>query len=244
MKAKILLSFIVLTLAVACSPILLTGDQASNTILNYKMKETFRFWNSNQAPNDYAFYESNHTYIEQGLRYNYAILKNIASISILERIMGEKIFITGPHEEGLNYFSDNSFGYYNPAFWEQVETVMEYSLENDGVFKQLGKYVYDQHLKKEAQLYYDSYQFLKDNASMVEKVSKEYQAAMKDDRMAGVVLQDSFRAFADSKEELGEDWYVANTAPGFWVRRQLDGTAEQIFEILELVRNAYETPRK
>ena len=103
--------------------------------------------------------------------------------------MGEKIFITGPHEEGLNYFSDNSFGYYNPAFWEQVETVMEYSLENDGVFKQLGKYVYDQHLKKEAQLYYDSYQFLKDNASMVEKVSKEYQAAMKDDRMAGVVLR-------------------------------------------------------
>ncbi|MEN0046632.1 MAG: hypothetical protein AAF806_06220 [Bacteroidota bacterium] len=240
MKTKILLLFGVFAFVVACSPTLLIGDQASNTILNYKMKESFRLWDTKTGQNDYAFYENSHTYIEEGLRYNYALLKHVASIGLLEQAIGEKVFLTGPHEEQLNFFSDDSFGYYNPAFWEKVKTVIAHSLENDGVFKQLGKYAYDQHLRKEAQLYFDSYRFIQENASMVDQVTKEYQAAMQDDRTAGMLLQDSFRSFADSKEQLGEDWYVANTAPGFWVRRQLDGTAEEIFEILELVRNAYE----
>ncbi|MEM8524389.1 MAG: hypothetical protein AAGG68_07085 [Bacteroidota bacterium] len=240
MKAKILFLLGTFSFLFACSPTLLIGDQASSTILNYKMQEAFRVWDASATQNEYAFLESNHTYIEEGLRYNYGILKNMASIVILEKAIGEKIFLSGPHTDELHYFSDNSFGYYNPAFWEKVKTVIEYSLEKDGVFKQLGKYAYDQHLKKESQLYFESYRYLQENASMVEQVTKDYQAAMKDDRIAGTLLQDSFRSFADSKEKLGEDWYVANTAPGFWIRRQIDGTAGQIFEILEIVRGAYE----
>jgi len=238
MRIHILSSLAIIILIAACGPTLLIGDKASNTIFNYKMKEVFRSWDANVVQNDFSFYENNHTYIEEGLRYNYAILKNIASITILEQVIGEKVFITGPHEEQFNFFSDDSFGYYNPAFWSKVKTVIEYSLKNDGVFKQLGKYAYNQHLKKEAQLYFDSYNYLKENASMAQQVTKDYQTAMKSGGEAGTFLQESFRPFANSKEQLGEDWYVANTAPGFWIRRELDGTAEQIFEILELVRNA------
>ncbi|MEM9888206.1 MAG: hypothetical protein AAF849_20095 [Bacteroidota bacterium] len=235
------LIFLFLTaLIAACSPLLTTGDKASNTILNYKIKEAFRALEADSQPKDYNFYENNFTYIEEGLRYNYALLKSLASISILEKATGERVFLSGPHEEGLNFYAPDRFGYYNPAFWEKVKTVVEYSLNNDSVFKQLGKYAYNQHLKKEVQLYYDSYQYLMSNKSMAQQVSKDYQSAMQEGMEAGSFLQESFRPFADSKEKLGADWYVANTAPGFWIRRQIDGTAEEIFEIVALVKAAYE----
>ncbi|MEM9847706.1 MAG: hypothetical protein AAF847_07440 [Bacteroidota bacterium] len=241
MKLRNTLLFVASILSVlACSPTMLTGDKASNTILNYKIKEAFRFWDAKPTPNDYEFYENNFTYIEEGLRYNYALLKNMASVAILEQAVGEKVFLSGPHEEGLNFFSEERFGYYNPVFWEKVKAVVAYSLENDGVFKQLGKYIYDQHLKKESQLYFESYRYLQENPSMAKQVSTDYLAAMKTEQRAGEMLQDAFRTFADSKEKLGTNWYVANTAPSFWIRRQIDGTAAPIFEILELVRAAYE----
>lgn len=236
---RILLFTILVSLVASCSPLLITGDKASNTVLNYKIKEAFRALEDSYTDMDYVFYENNHTYIEEGLRYNYGLLNQLASVSILEKAIGEKVFLNGPHQNGLDFFSSDSFGYYNPAFWEKVKTVVAYSLENDGTFKQLGKYAYDRHLKKEVQLYYDSYQYLSSNKSMAQQVTKDYQAAMQDGGNAGELLQESFRAFADSKEQLGEDWYVANTAPGFWIRRQIDGTADKIFEVVELVRKTY-----
>lgn len=234
------LLLLILTLAaISCKPLLITGEKASNTILNYKIKEAFRALDGQPAI-DYAFYETNGTYIEEGLRYNYGILKNIASVSILEKAIGEKIFLSGPHQEELNYYSSNSFGYYNPDFWAKVNTVVEYSLKSDGIFKQLGKYVYDQHLQKEVELYHDSYLYLKANKAFTEQLMKDYQKAMQDGDSAGAFIQESFRAYADTKEQLGEDWYVANTAPGFWIRRMIDGTAEQIFDLVKQVKENYD----
>jgi len=240
MYIRILFVISLITLMVACSPIITSSTKSSNTILHYKMQEVFSAWDKNPMHYDYNFLENNHTYIQTGLRYNYAILKDLASIAMLEKIVGDKIFVSGPHSEFLNFQSSNSFGYYNPAFWEKVETVLEYSLKKDGTFRQLGKYVYDKHLKKMSDLYYDSYMYLKENEATTNQVVRDYQTAMKNGVEAGRFIQDSFRDYADTKEQLGADWYIANTAPGFWIRRQIDGTAEQIFELLELVRATYE----
>lgn len=227
----------------ACSPVITSSTKASNTILNYKMKETLRAWQTATiAPQaDYEFYEANSTYLDDGLRYHYALLKNIASIGILEQITGEPVFASGPHQNGtLDFYAMDRFGYYNPDFLERVEEVLEYSLQNDGLFKQLGKYIYDQKLGKMVDTYYESYRYLNDNPDITAQVKKDYSAAITNNTQAGEVLQNAFSPFANSKEELGQDWYIANTAPGFWIRRQMDGTADEFFELLEMVRTAYE----
>ena len=47
-------------------------------------------------------------------------------------------------------------------------------------------------------------------------------------------MQEIFRAYADSQDG-DSDWYEAVTAPAFWVRRSLDGTDKQIYELLNLI---------
>ena len=39
---------------------------------------------------------------------------------------------------------------------------------------------------------------------------------------------------------MGDDWYLANTAGGFWVRRSIDGTDDQIFRLLTKLLQTFE----
>ena len=47
----------------------------------------------------------------------------------------------------------------------------------------------------------------------------------------GMWLQDFFRPEADRMEKWG-DWYEGNVALGFWVRRNLDGSAKECQSLL------------
>jgi hypothetical protein len=40
--------------------------------------------------------------------------------------------------------------------------------------------------------------------------------------------------------EKGDDWYLANTAGGFWVRRSIDGTEAQMFRLLKKLLQTFE----
>ncbi len=164
----------------------------------------------------------------------------MASISILEAAVGKKIFLSGPHEKELNFYSTKSFGYYNPEFITKAAKVIDYSLANDKVFTQLGRYVYNGRLQQMMRLYHQSYQYLKANPAMTKQIIADYSAAMQNGNDAGEVIQSAFSSFADEKEELGRDWYVAITAPSFWIRRMIDGTADQIYDVLKTVMTAYD----
>ncbi len=231
-------------LFVSCSPVVTSSNRMTNTILQYKMKEAFRMWEGNATKQsisyDDAYYEKFNTWIDHGLRYNYAILNEIASISVLEAAVGKKIFLFGPHEKELNWNATKSFGYYNPEFIAKAAKVIDYSLANDKIFAELGRYVYNRQLQKMTRLYHQSYQYLKANPAMTQQIIADYSAAMQNGNDAGEMIQAAFRSFADEKEELGRDWYIANTAPGFWIRRMMDGTADQIYEVLKTVMTAYD----
>ncbi len=228
----------------SCSPVVTSSNKMTNTILQYKMKEALRMWEGNAIRQDTsytdAYYEKFNTFINNGLRYNYAILNEMASVSILEAAVGKKIFLSGPHEKELNFYSTKSFGYYNPEFIAKAAKVIDYSLSNDKVFTQLGRYVYNRQLQQMMRLYHQSYQHLKANPAMTKQIIADYKAAMQNGDEAGAFIQSVFTAFADEKEELGRDWYVANTAPGFWVRRIIDGTADQIYDVLKTVMTVYD----
>ena len=61
----------------------------------------------------------------------------------------------------------------------------------------------------------------------------------------GFALQENFRWLSDylsapEFKAINDDWYLENTAGGFWVRRSLDGTEPQIFSILHKVLSTFE----
>jgi hypothetical protein len=54
-------------------------------------------------------------------------------------------------------------------------------------------------------------------------------------------LGEAFRWLSDYATVVDkDDWYLANTAGGFWARRSLDGTEPQIFELVKKVLQTYE----
>lgn len=53
-------------------------------------------------------------------------------------------------------------------------------------------------------------------------------------------LQEFFRDFAESNESKGYDVYESFVCPGFWVRRSIDGTADEFFDLLKLTLRTFD----
>jgi hypothetical protein len=78
-----------------------------------------------------------------------------------------------------------------------------------------------------------------------ESIKQQYQKDIESGKLnAGFELGEDFRWLADYLsfyDSQGLDnWYLDNTAGGFWVRRSLDGTEPQIFRILQKVLSTFE----
>ena len=86
-----------------------------------------------------------------------------------------------------------------------------------------------------ANTYKDAYLYLNENPKKVKRMSGSYLHLLK--QKGGTTegsMQEIFREYADSQS--GEsDWYEAVTAPAFWVRRSIDGTDKQIYELLNMI---------
>ncbi|MDJ0692573.1 MAG: AAA family ATPase [Xenococcaceae cyanobacterium MO_188.B32] len=68
------------------------------------------------------------------------------------------------------------------------------------------------------------------------------------EKCAGIYIQKKFRWLADylatENERIDEQrnyWYLANVSGGFWVRRSIDGTEEQFFDILTKLLETYDS---
>jgi hypothetical protein len=84
--------------------------------------------------------------------------------------------------------------------------------------------------RRETQLSY----FEKEVPKAFESVKAAYLKSIeaKEDEL-GFWLQEQFRWLSDYLAiDMGDDWYLANTAGGFWVRRDIDGTREQMFRLV------------
>lgn len=166
-----------------------------------------------------------HTWLDFGIRYNYAILKDYINIEQLAKITGEPVFISGPHGDGINY-NANEFGHYNPAFLKKVKKTLAKSMKNK-VFNLVASKYYNDEVAEMATIYHRAYLNLQKEGNIIEKYSTSYG-------------QETFRSYADSERKIGYNWYQSGVAAGFWVRRAMDGTDKQFFEILETVMKKYE----
>ena len=165
-----------------------------------------------------------HTWLpDRGLRGLYGNLRGHLSYQDLEKLIEIKIFLKGPHTDGKLNLTSNQFGHYNPAFprWLKQNAIPGRS---NPKLRALYQPIYDLSFRRMARTYYLAHRHLHSDPMRLKKIHNDYIGRVKNEEATGQFLGDAFRAFADQMENNGYDWYEANTAPGFWLRRSIDGT--------------------
>lgn len=178
------------------------------------------------------------TWLDVGFLSKYAMAKKYATLEIVEAVFGEKIFLSGPHGNDMDFNSTKSFGHYNPAFISNLQRTVETALANP-TFKQAMKTLYHQELKDMAQVHFDGYIYITQNAQYMHLMQEKYIAEM--NKSGGMDINqftNNFRDFALYEEQKKLDVYEGFNASTFWLRRMMDGTIEPIITLHIMVMKA------
>lgn len=242
---KILLGLLCLPFLIAATFNQAAPNQSDPAV--YKLMEIVYLWDLVSEGYE-ADQEQDGTWLDVGLRSKYAMARKYASLELLEAAFGQSVFVRGPHQGDMDFNSNTSFGYYNPAFLRDVKETIEAALQHPG-FAKVAKGVYEKHFKSMALTYQDAYHYMHDDQARLESLRSEYLLQLAEpEGVTGGSFQETFRSYADNgrfsnKDEEkayklknpNEDWYEKVTAPGFWLRRSIDGTSDQMYSILNMV---------
>ncbi len=189
-----------------------------------------------------------HSWItDAGVRSNFFCLKSELGLGALKTLTGEEVFISGPHKDSeINYTSVKEFGYYNSKFLTKLEAALK-ELSVNEKFVNSAQKIYDKEFKNTVRIYYLAYNYLNTNAKLKKEIKKEYLKKIANsvegqdyEKDPSYYLQEQFRTFSETNEKLGYDVYEGFTAPGFWIRRSIDGTDEQFIKLITATLNLFD----
>lgn len=177
----------------------------------------------------------------RGLRGLYAKAQFALNLAQLQKLSGHKIFGVGPHQNGkLNLKSANDFGHYNHAFIKWITANGIPGQKNRKLHRELQP-VYDKHLRRTARGFFVAHQNLRAQPQRLKQVEARYLDLLDAEKDASEFLQESFRPDTDRLEKAGHDWYEVNVAHGFWVRRTIDGTADEFHTLLTALLTTHDS---
>ena len=215
----------------------------SKTTLSKSIASVVLNWDNILSDTDLSEENINSWLPNRGIRGRYELAKKYLSVRFMEEIIGEKVFLKGPHAEEIDFKSEE-FGYYNPKFLKKLYDNLK-SLYSNKEFIESTQALYDSRLKQYLRTFYLSYEIAVNN----EEIISGYKKAIIDPSQGSYMnwisgpsyyLQESFAGFAQSIEGKGYDIYEGFTCPGFWIRRSIDGTEKQFYELLVLTISYYD----
>ena len=205
--------------------------------LDQLLQQTTDTWDALKAKTDLSYDKTKTIFPEIGIRGRYAIAKSILSPNAMEYIVGEPVFLSGPHR-GNDMDWDNlySAGRYNPAFLRKLKPILSGVLNNRLLKPSLQSF-YDRELRSYLQAYYLAYPQFANN----QEVRDAYLEKVKNKRSAGPFGLQSYTApFATTMEKMGYDLLEAYAVSTFWVRRTVDGTEDEFYALLLLMIQTFD----
>ncbi|MCB9264847.1 MAG: N-acetylmuramoyl-L-alanine amidase [Lewinellaceae bacterium] len=196
-------------------------------------------WDKLQKEADLSGGASETVIPELGVRGRYAILKPLLNPVVLERLFGEPVYRAGPHQGAdIAYRSEESFGRYNPAFLRKLYTTLN-TLSKSGLLVRQVQGLYDREFRRLMQVFYQAYEV----GAGREDIQKEYLS-----RLNAPASRLAQRGYTNFFEEKFGDLSIASRyydpeaimAAGFWVRRSIDGTADEFFQLLQLTLQTFD----
>ena len=251
-RIQVLCGLVILVLF-SCTPILeVVQETVSQSLYQAEMDEVVKVWDAEATKLGEPDRTTDHTWLNVGLRYPYAVLKEYASLAKIKEASGLNVFVNGPHTKEIDFYSQTSFGHYNPAFITRTLETLK-GANTNSVFKAAAQKVYDKQLKITVRGYYKAYKYV-NNSPQIEgnqgtvtlgDIMDTYKRYMTENSSsAGDYIQGVYNDYASSEERAGLDPYVASTAPGFWTRRKIDNTDKEFFALLEHVISQYDASFK
>lgn len=198
-------------------------------------------WASNASALQNLSYKQIATYIpETGVRGRYAVLKPTIDISILERLIGEPVYVSGPHRSNVDFFSENSFGYYNPAFLRKLKAYLQAASQSPALVKSLQP-LYDREFQQLMRAFFETYQVGTGDLKLQMEFRQILQPSNRTQTKQQVQQpqQSMSELFYPYYAQLGNDMEKM-TAFRFWVRRSVDGTAGEFYDMLLLTLQTFD----
>ena len=134
-------------------------------------------------------------------------------------------FLSGPHVTRFDSKYVESFGHYNPAFIEWAKQTL---LTQDGASFHITDRIFQEHLSFHVEYLLGARYYLLANPTRFEELSRAYKSALQ-----------AKRAFNPLDEIVYQDGSYDGQYLAYWLRREIDGTAPAVQELLELVLDSY-----
>ncbi len=173
-----------------------------------------------------------------GLRTITCALRNSVSIQSIEKILGEPLFQTNTKADPYNYSSANTFNRYNPSAIEKLNV-----LYSEGELKPAVSAIYADYFRNIARHYYSIALSLKNSPEFNQKYLALYKDAISKNKPINQSILMGCRNlgvfFPDRERRFKGSYYMQSMKNSnvafFWFRRQVDGSFEEIFNLLEKV---------
>jgi hypothetical protein len=223
-----------------------TNNNPSLTLFERQAHELQKNWDAIVDAVDLS-YENILSWVpESGIRGRYAQFKTKLGRQMLEKIVGHKAFIKGPHADTLNLKSLTEFGHYNPKFLKKLNTQLK-TLYTKKTFVEKFQDFYDRELQDYLRVHYQAHNFIKYNPEYKTDYLNHIEHYKKNPELGEQGLSptyemyDSFYHFGTNMKDDGYDVYEAHSCPSFWMRRSIDGTSELFFELLETTLKTFDS---
>ncbi len=167
------------------------------------------------------------------------IKKHFFDYDRLQQLADIPIFIKGPHsDKQLNLENEYQFGYYNKAFvtWLKDNFIPAAS---DRTFRKATQVIFDNNIKSIARTFYLVHELLFDDLAYLKQEQATYLELIRTHQLP-VHYFLKYKDFKDLKAKAYPEREVA-TAVAFWIRRMIDGTADEFFAGLKLLMMTYDT---
>lgn len=189
-----------------------------------------------------------------GMRNFYCHAMNFMDYRRFAEIIGMPVFAGGPHTaQELKLDSPNSFGRYNREFVARLHRVLIPG-EKDTAFRTATQGAYDGYVRPLARIFFVTYRKLKDNPSYLEQEKSGYLRKIGAGNLKAYdyekyfyFMNTGFIGSGDDESYLmehgfdgGWDGNVVKTCVAFWIRRSIDGTADEFYTGLEKLLKTYD----
>lgn len=214
-----LLTIVLGILLCAFSPHVKHNIQA--TSLRALLNQISTKWNLWYEQTDLSYEAIDSWLPDRGVRGRYAVAKQVMSKTVIETLVGEQVFLGGPHMSEMDFahgnfgqsFSHSYAGRYNPAFLAKLHEILESTLE-DELFVFDFQSFYNKQLKRYLRTFYLAYHA---------RTNKQMEQVFQEQIQTNVL-----------------DFYEAPTCEAFWSRRTKNGTDDEFYELLILMMETFD----
>ena len=173
-----------------------------------------------------------------GTLNTFEYVRSLMTYEELQKTSKHAIFLKGPHSStSLNLNSNTSFGYYNPAFVNYLNTTLKKILRNEAFIELSRPSIIRFNILNKLKGYLEIYDLIEEDRDVFNKLRTNFEEKL----AMGVWSSYDYRSYLPPRLETSKYWNWSETVYYFWVRRAIDGTKELWHQLIIDFIAAYES---